>query len=370
MADISKIKVLDGTTYDIKDSVARELLDGHTIGISVPSNAIFTDTWIANSSTAAGYVAAATGQSNKVWMTNENGEPAWRETGVSFNLDSNKLLSISSSSLTVSSHYINDTKVAINSTSEPTENFYVNGTIRFAIGSNDTASDKRFIIGDSGRRYLSLSAAGFQAYDSSDASSVLYLNYNGGTLQIGKTTTITCDTTIYGSITSVNAGGTGTGFFLKRNSSAQYGRLYINTVGTTSATGIAAFALGNSTATENDNNAQGLIYLYSSSSSYHALRGAANTTARNHYFPNSTGWVATGGNGTSTGVGSTTQPVYLDTNGVLTATTYSLEASVPSNAVFTDTTYSLSISSNRITLTPSTGSATYVDLPVYNGGVS
>ena len=35
-----------------------------------------------------------------------------------------------------------------------------------------------------------------------------------------------------------------------------------------------------------------------------------------------------------------------------------------------NTTYTLSISGNRITLTPSTGSATYVDLPVYNGGVS
>lgn len=36
----------------------------------------------------------------------------------------------------------------------------------------------------------------------------------------------------------------------------------------------------------------------------------------------------------------------------------------------TDTTYSLSMSGNRITLTPSSGTATYVDLPVYNGGVS
>ena len=35
-----------------------------------------------------------------------------------------------------------------------------------------------------------------------------------------------------------------------------------------------------------------------------------------------------------------------------------------------NTTYTLSISGKRITLTPSTGSATYVDLPVYNGGVS
>lgn len=36
----------------------------------------------------------------------------------------------------------------------------------------------------------------------------------------------------------------------------------------------------------------------------------------------------------------------------------------------TDTTYSISISGNRITLTPSSGTASYIDLPVYNGGVS
>lgn len=35
-----------------------------------------------------------------------------------------------------------------------------------------------------------------------------------------------------------------------------------------------------------------------------------------------------------------------------------------------NTTYTLSISGNRITLTPSSGSASYVDLPVYDGGVS
>ena len=38
--------------------------------------------------------------------------------------------------------------------------------------------------------------------------------------------------------------------------------------------------------------------------------------------------------------------------------------------VDTNTTYTLSISGNRITLTPSSGTATYVDLPVYDGGVS
>ncbi len=57
-------------------------------------------------------------------------------------------------------HYASQTKIAINSTSEPAENFYVNGTTRFAIGSSDNTSNKCFIIGSVGRRYLSFGGAG------------------------------------------------------------------------------------------------------------------------------------------------------------------------------------------------------------------
>lgn len=77
----------------------------------------------------------------------------------------------------------------------------------------------------------------------------------------------------------------------------------------------------------------------------------------------------------STNAGSATNPVYF-TGGVPTACTYSLNKTVPSDAVFTDTntTYTLSAdtTNNKITLTPSSGSAQSITVPYATsaGGVA
>lgn len=55
MADVSKIKSLDGnTSYDIKDATARSLLNGHSVGKNVPSDAKFTDTTYESKSASSG----------------------------------------------------------------------------------------------------------------------------------------------------------------------------------------------------------------------------------------------------------------------------------------------------------------------------
>lgn len=105
---------------------------------------------------------------------------------------------------TATTIYIENNKIAINSTAAPTENLYVNGKVQIDIGSNYSASANNFIITGTGSNdekfKLSIGAKGIQAYTNTDFTT-FNLQYFGGDLQIGTADTTAATRALYGKFT-------------------------------------------------------------------------------------------------------------------------------------------------------------------------
>ena len=126
--------------------------------------------------------------------------------------------------------------------------------------------------------------------------------------------------------------------------------------GTTSADGYEELVLGNTTATGTAGNAFGRIALYSNNTKGSYITAASTTTWRNHVIPATAGWLVTAGDGSTTGAGSATLPVYISTSGIAT--------SVSANSVITN----LASTSGASIYAASPRPGVTGTLPVANGG--
>lgn len=102
--------------------------------------------------------------------------------------------------------------------------------------------------------------------------------------------------------------------------------------GTTSAVGYEELVIGNNINQGTANNCYGRFAIYSANTAGSYITAASSTSWITHVLPATTGWLATGGNGTSTGAGDATHPVYLSTAGVLTQCSGTLAYSISGSA--------------------------------------
>ena len=158
------------TTY----SLTQDANDGHKITltpsvgtaqtITIPDN----NTWKVNSASSEGYVASGSGQANKVWKTDANGNPAWRDDA-----DTN-----THNTAYLYAGEIGTTENAISDTSNPYLALVDGGTnrsnIQLKAGSNATITAKDGIITiNSTWQALSTSQSGYVVKAPNDTNKFL-----------------------------------------------------------------------------------------------------------------------------------------------------------------------------------------------------
>ena len=134
--------------------------------------------------------------------------------------------------------------------------------------------------------------------------------------------------------------------------SSNYGSLIIQG-GSKKSTTYSTLTLGNATARTAANQSEGKIILYSSSTAAHTIIGYATSTAYTHTLPKHTGWLASGA---SDGVADDTTLMYLANTGVLTASDQTVGSSTQPVYLDSGSITELTFTANRLYYSAATDS--------------
>ena len=388
----------------------------YTLGKSVPSSAVFTDTKVTavgnhytpsggtTTSASGGTLTDITNSTSGVQVvTGVTKDAAGHVTGVT---------SIALKSVNTNT----DTKVTSTTTNPTTATTYyptwvtgattggvlINNGFTYGTLEGTTSADGYGIIklgnstasGTAGNKYgridLFSNSTSYGYIKQADTTSAVAhtLPATSGTLLNTGTTSFTRSLTSGTKIGTIKINGTSTDIYCQTNTDTKVTASTVNTTavtnyyptwvsdagtsgvsinnglryssleGSADAIGYGRLILGNNVASGTDGNKYGGLVMYGTGAYYTVFRSYEQTDQVAKYLV---------GASSAEAVGSSTKPVYISSTGTVTACTYTLGKSVPSDAVFTDTTYSLSGAASSatyvITLTPSSGTATTATVP-------
>lgn len=364
-ATANHVVVFGSNGYTVKDS-------GFTIGKSVPSNAVFTDTVYTHPTSSGNKHIPSGGSSGQILRWSSDGVAVWGDentvsygtgnattlgltklyTGTGTNTDGSMTQNAITTALNGKANGSHTHNYAGSSSAGGAANS-VKTSLIIKLNGGDTEGTDLFTFNGSAAKTVNITASAIGAVTSGHTHTHANISdFDEAVEALLPTTlpnpqglTISLNGTSQGAYTgsaakSINITPSSIGAATSSHTHAA-----TQVTGLTASRALVSNSSGQITASAVTSTELGYLDGVTSSIQTQLNGKAASSHTHNYAGSSSAGGVANIAAKLNRTAGSATKPVYFDENGIPVACAYTLGKSVPSNAVFTDTTYSTGTSS-------------------------